>query len=121
MLRRGRSKTAAAGRAAGPAAIPAKIPIGRAPCSRANSTNGWWCCRPRPGARAPSNSERFDLERRSLDIVAALGLIFATVTWGVDPDLAAVRLARVDPYPRADQVLPVWSECLPPLLEFLQC
>ena len=65
--------------------------------------------------------ERFDLERRSLDIVAALGLIFATVTWGVDPDLGAVRLARVDPYPRADQVLPVWSECLPPLLEFLQC
>jgi hypothetical protein len=63
----------------------------------------------------------FGLEQRSLDIVAAIGLAFAVVTWGVTPDLDAVRLARIDPYPRADQVLPVWDECLPALLEVLQC
>jgi hypothetical protein len=63
----------------------------------------------------------FELERRSLDIVAALNLTFAVVTWGVDADLGSVRLARIDPYPRADQVLPVWDECLPALLEYLQC
>ncbi len=63
----------------------------------------------------------FELERRSLDIAAALGLAFAVVTWGVDRDHGSVRLARIDPYPRADQVLPVWSECLPALIEYLQC
>lgn len=63
----------------------------------------------------------FGLEQRSLDIVAAIGLTFAVVTWGVTPGLEAVRLARVDPYPRADQVLPVWDDCVPALLERLQC
>jgi hypothetical protein len=63
----------------------------------------------------------FGLERRSLEIVAALGLTFSVVTWGVTPALDAVRLARIDPYPRADQVLPVWDDCVPALLEHLQC
>jgi hypothetical protein len=63
----------------------------------------------------------FGLEQRSREIAAAIGLAFAVVTWGVAPDLGAVRLARVDPYPRADHVLPVWHDCLPALLEHLQC
>jgi hypothetical protein len=63
----------------------------------------------------------FDLERRSLALATAIGLTFAVVTWGVEADHGAVRLARIDPYPRADQVLPVWDECLTNLLERLQC
>jgi hypothetical protein len=65
--------------------------------------------------------EQFELERRSVDVVARLGLAFAVVTWGVERGLSSVRLARVDPYPRADQLVPVWGEVAPALLEALGC
>lgn len=65
--------------------------------------------------------ERLDLEARSSALAARLGLAFACVTWGIDDAQESARLARIDPYPRADQVLPVWNECVPTLLEYLQC
>ncbi|QEX20733.1 hypothetical protein FRZ61_06520 [Hypericibacter adhaerens] len=63
----------------------------------------------------------FDLEGRSIAIAGELGLGFAVVTWGLDPRLAQARLARIDPYPRVDQLLPVWQEAAPALIEALAC
>lgn len=63
----------------------------------------------------------YALEERSIAAVAALGLSFAAVTWGIAEDLGAVRLARIDPYPRADQLFPVWNDVGPALLKALRC
>jgi hypothetical protein len=63
----------------------------------------------------------FDLEQRSIAIARHLGLGFLAVTWGFDAGLEQARLARIDPYPRVDQLLPVWQEVAPALMEALSC
>jgi len=65
--------------------------------------------------------DAFDLEARSIAIARNLGLGFVAVTWGLDPGLEQARLARIDPYPRVDQLLPVWQEVAPALIEALAC
>lgn len=64
-----------------------------------------------------------DLEGESVAAAARLDLAFAVVTWGIGGDAAAprARLARIDPYPRAEQVLPVWPEASAALLGALAC
>jgi hypothetical protein len=65
--------------------------------------------------------DAFDLEARSIAIARNLGLGFLVVTWGLDAGLEQTRLARIDPYPRVDQLLPVWQEVAPALIEALAC
>ncbi|MGH6882639.1 hypothetical protein [Hypericibacter sp.] len=63
----------------------------------------------------------FDLEARSIAIAGNLGLGFVAVTWGLDPKLEQARLARIDPYPRVDQIIPVWEDLGPALIAALSC
>jgi hypothetical protein len=65
--------------------------------------------------------DRFGLEARSIEIARNLGLGFVAVTWGLDPRLEQARLARIDPYPRVDQIFPVWADLGPALIEALVC
>jgi hypothetical protein len=72
--------------------------------------------------RCPTLSlDGFDLEARSIAIAGNLGLGFAVVTWGFDPQLEQARLARIDPYPRIDQIIPVWKDLGPALIAALSC
>ncbi|MFD0772836.1 hypothetical protein ACFQZ2_02745 [Streptomonospora algeriensis] len=60
-----------------------------------------------------------DLEECSIGVAAQLGLTFAAVLWALDPEGEKAVLARVDPYPGFDQVLPVWTEAATALLKVL--
>lgn len=65
--------------------------------------------------------DHFGLEGLSIEIARNLGLGFVAVTWGLDPALENARLARIDPYPRVDQIFPVWAELGPALIAALSC
>jgi hypothetical protein len=51
-----------------------------------------------------------DLELRTVDLAAQLGLRFAVVTWAISASLDSACVVRVDPYPAFGQVRPVWPE-----------
>jgi hypothetical protein len=65
--------------------------------------------------------DSFGLETRSIEIARNLGLGFIAVTWGLDARLETARLARIDPYPRVDQIFPVWADLGPALIAALSC
>ena len=60
------------------------------------------------------------LHRLSREVCSALGLLFASVTWGVTPTGEAVRLGRVSPCPTLEDVGPAWPEIARSLLDLLE-
>jgi len=59
------------------------------------------------------------LEQESARVAAALGLSFATVSWGLPADGGAPVLARINPHPTLAECRPVWRDVRRALLRML--
>ena len=60
-----------------------------------------------------------DLEHRSVVAASALGLTFATVSWGIRRDGRAPILARINPFPSYYDVEPVGADAVDALIDEL--
>jgi hypothetical protein len=63
--------------------------------------------------------EGYDVEKRSVDLVRAADLRFATIAWGVPTDGSAPVFTRLNPYPNYYDCVPVLNEVMEALLNDL--
>lgn len=61
----------------------------------------------------------WDLEGNSIRVVKELGLLFATVSWGIPMDGTKPVLARINPFPTLPECAPVLREVFVALLRML--